>query len=98
MPTAAAKARDDFINSHASLFAEWHKVAPPETDWGTYFREEIRNAAAHVVRPEGRRVLNPDRPRERVLLQNDASVLLNLAAEAIGERWPTPVVVTPRDW
>lgn len=92
-----AKARDDFINSRAGLFAEWHHVAPPETDWGTYFRDEIRNAAAHVVRAEGKRVLDPDRPRERVLLQNDASVLLNLASEAIGERWPLPVVVTRRD-
>ena len=91
--TDEAKARDEFINSRAGLFAEWHKVAPPASDWGTYFRDEIRNAAAHVVRAEGKRVLNPDRPRERVLLQHDASVLLNLASEAIGERWPANVSV-----
>ena len=95
--TREARARDEFINSRAGLFAEWHKVVPPETDWSTYFRDEIRNAAAHVVRAEGKRVVNPDRPRERVLLQSDASVLSNLASEAVGERWPTPVVVTPRD-
>jgi hypothetical protein len=95
--TPEAGARDEFINSRAGLFAEWHKVAPPTSDWGTYFRDEIRNAAAHVVRAEGKRVLNPDRPRERVLLQSDAYGLLNLAAEAIGERWPMPVTVTRRE-
>jgi hypothetical protein len=94
--SAEANLRDKFINSRAGLFAEWHKVVPPASDWGTYFRDEIRNAAAHVVRAEGKRVLNPDRPRERVLLQSDASVLLNLAAEAIGERWPMPVTVIRR--
>jgi hypothetical protein len=96
VPTPEATDRDEFINSRASLFAEWHKVVPPASNWGTYFRDEIRNAAAHVVRAEGKRVLNPDRPRERVLLQSDASVLLNLAVEAIGERWPMPVTATQR--
>jgi hypothetical protein len=92
-----AQARDEFINSRAGLFAEWHHLAPPKSDWGNYFRDEIRNAAAHVVRAEGKRVLNPDLTRERALLNNDASVLLNLAFEAVGERWPQAVVVTPRD-
>lgn len=96
VPTPEAAARDEFINSRSGLFAEWHHVAPPQSDWGTYFRDEIRNAAAHVVRAEGKRVLNPDRPRERVLLQDDAHVLSNLASEAIGERWPMPVTVSRR--
>lgn len=95
--TPEAQARDEFINDHSGLFAEWHKAPAPATDWASYFRDEVRNAAAHVVRGEGKRVLNPDHPRERLHLQADASVLSNLASEAIGERWPQAVTVIRRD-
>jgi hypothetical protein len=49
VPTSAAAARDEFINGRSGLFAEWHHVAPPQSDWGTYFRDEIRNAAAPLI-------------------------------------------------
>jgi hypothetical protein len=91
-----ARRRDEFINENSGLFAEWHKLPRPSKGWAFYFRDEIRNAAAHVIRPPGRRVLNPDRPRERLALRSDAAVLANLASEALSERWPNAVTVTRR--
>lgn len=97
VPTPEAAARDVFINARAGQFAGWYQVVEPAAGWADYFRDEIRNAAAHVIRNEGKRVLNPDRPRERLLLQTDARILAELASEAVGERWQDAVVAT-RVW
>jgi hypothetical protein len=95
--TPQAHARDEFVNERCIPFVEWHHLQTPVGDWATYFRDEIRNAAAHVLRPAGKRVLNPDAGQERVQLNRDAAVLANLASEAIGERWPSPVAIRRDD-
>jgi hypothetical protein len=95
--TQEAAQRDAFIEAHAGLFAEWHHVPKPPRGWALYFRDEVRNALAHVKRPAGKSVVNPDDPRARVRLRNDAAVLRELGAEAVNERWPDGLRVVRRD-
>lgn len=94
-PTAEAAKRDAFIDANATRISAWYSRAAPTRGWADYLREEVRNALAHVNR-SGRREINPDDPSERVRINDDSTVMRQLARDAVADRWPHAVTtVTP---
>ena len=71
-PTSEAARRDAFIRREAPKYA-WRsrRAAPVTGDLARYFREDARNAIAHVRRSAAREI-DPDDPDERVRLSDDA--------------------------
>ncbi len=94
--TREAAARDAYLDANAVRIAAQYSIASPAVGWAEYLRDEVRNALAHVNRSGGRRKVNPDDPSERVRLRHDAALMRNLAHDAIQQRWPHAVTVTPR--
>ncbi len=95
--TFEAECRDAFISRAASGCASVIGTGLAiASDISLYFREDARNAIAHVNRG-GRREINPDHPDERRRLYRDASCLRVIAREAIRERWPDGVRIEEHD-
>lgn len=94
--TPEAAARDAFIDATAATYAGWYSMPTPTRGWADYYREEVRNALAHVWRT-GRRHVNADDPAERVRLSSDARVLQHIAKGAVEQRWPHGVTAVRRD-
>lgn len=61
-----------------------------------HLRQESRNAIAHVVRPAGRTVIDPDLPQDRERLDAEGRWIQYLAHRAIKSAWTQPVVMTAR--
>ena len=59
---------------------------------GAYFRDVLRNAIAHTVRPSGRPVLDPNSPSDRAKVAEAARPLRQLVRRRVEERWPAGVV------
>lgn len=91
--TPEAEQRDIFIRRTAPRVA-WASPSEQQVqgDLAAYFRDEARNALAHVIRP-GRREIDPDNPSERVRLRDDSAWLRRIARAAIEERWSEGVQV-----
>lgn len=93
--TPEAQQRDAFIRHVASTAPPGRRAARVTGDVAGYFRDEARNAIAHVRRSRGRE-LNPDEPAERVRLSDDSTWLRLISRAAIVDAWPDAVRVTRR--
>ena len=89
--TPEAARRDAFIRREAPKYA-WRsrRAAPVTGDLARYFREDARNAIAHVRRSAAREI-DPDDPDERVRLSDDADWLHDITRAAVRDRWPDGV-------
>jgi Methylamine utilization protein MauJ len=97
-PTPEAVARDAFVDATApSADALNHRfygmAVPPGRTLSAYLTDEVRNAVAHVLRPNARQV-HPDQWFERRRMALDTRVMRTLARMAVEQRWPQPVVTT----
>lgn len=95
---ALAVAFDDDKEAKARFIDEQLEHAPgPQGeipsgfDWNLHFRDRLRNAIAHTIRPPGRPVLNPDDTTDRWLLTDGADRLAALVRTQVQSRWPRPV-------
>jgi hypothetical protein len=98
-PTPEAASRDAFVDAIAppadELIIRHGVVLQPETALSAHLTDEVRNAVAHVLRPNARQV-HPDQWFERRRMSSDARLMQTLARKAVEQRWPQPVVVTRR--
>jgi len=83
--------RDRFVESIfptlASAWGDFPLPASPAKD----FREASRNAIAHVIRPSGRPVIDPDADIDRQRLQSESRFLNKLVRAAIEQEFDRPV-------
>lgn len=62
--TQEASARDAFIEGAAQA-GSFASRPTPDDGWAAYFRDEVRNDVAHIIRDEGKKQVNPDAPVDR---------------------------------
>ena len=58
---------------------------------GSYFRDVLRNAIAHTVRPPGRPLLDPNGPGDRAKAAAATRPLRHIVRQRVEERWPSGV-------
>jgi hypothetical protein len=90
--------RDDFIRREAPRLAwRWDNARYPfPANPAADLARDSRHAVAHVLRPAGRRTIDPDLADDRARLDLEASLLKWLARSAIEQEYPHPVSVARR--
>ena len=77
----------------AENYATEHESRAPDVPsgvdaLGSYFRDVMRNAIAHTVRPPGRPVLDPNGPGDRAKAAAATRPLRHIVRQRVEERWP----------
>ena len=86
---------DDFVNDQGDRLPD---PPPHGQDWATYFRDALRNAAAHAApRRQARLVLDPNDPCDRRAVTEAARWLTLLVRLAILKTWENPVRIGRSD-
>lgn len=90
--------RDDFIRREAPRLAwRWDNSRHPfPADPASDLERDSRHAVAHVLRPPGRRTIDPDLAEDRVRLDLEANLLKWLVRRAIEQEFPNPVSIARR--
>ena len=85
-------ARDRFLDSEVPRFrARWDDRFGFPVQPARYFRDESRNAIAHVLRDPGSREIDPDSGEDRRRLEHESQFLQWLALEAINREYPRAI-------
>lgn len=83
--------RNKFLRAEAP---KSHFGVPVKGDVAAKFRDDSRNAVAHIVRDDPTDTsIDPDLPGDRVRLEVETRWLRDLARKAVLQRWPKPVTL-----
>jgi hypothetical protein len=84
--------RDAFLREVAPLFKGWWDEQHPfPDDPAKAFRDDSRNAIAHVLRRTDKTMIDPDLAEDRTRLDRESHILHRLARAAIQREYPDPV-------